>query len=86
MCNQLGQTILIYTDGACSGNPGKGGWGAIVYSPEGRVTELGSGRFKTTNNQMELTATIEALEFVEAGRSPYQSGLDQAGIGAMRCG
>jgi ribonuclease HI len=62
----LGETVLIYTDGACSGNPGKGGWGAIVYLPPGDVYELGGAKFKTTNNQMELTATIEALESLDA--------------------
>lgn len=63
--SDLGKTVLIYTDGACSGNPGKGGWGAIVYTPDGHVYELGGSRFKTTNNQMELTATIEALAAIE---------------------
>ncbi|NQZ01754.1 MAG: ribonuclease HI [Bdellovibrionales bacterium] len=66
----IGETILIYTDGACSGNPGKGGWGAVVYLPPDTVYELGAGRFKTTNNQMELTATIEALESLEAEDMP----------------
>lgn len=52
--------IDIYTDGACRGNPGKGGWGAIlVYG--GREKELSGGEKLTTNNRMELTAAIEAL-------------------------
>lgn len=58
------QSILIYCDGACSGNPGRGGWGAIVVLPEGKVQELGGEALHTTNNQMELTATIRALESV----------------------
>lgn len=52
--------IEIYTDGACSGNPGKGGWGAVlVYN--GIEKELSGGELETTNNRMELTAVIEAL-------------------------
>lgn len=52
--------ITIYTDGACSGNPGPGGWGAILISGEHRK-ELRGGEANTTNNKMELTAAIEAL-------------------------
>ncbi len=52
--------IQIYTDGACSGNPGKGGWGAVlVYN--GEEKEISGGEDMTTNNRMELTAVIEAL-------------------------
>ena len=52
--------VDIYTDGACRGNPGKGGWGAVlVYG--GREKELSGGDPMTTNNRMELTAAIEAL-------------------------
>lgn len=54
--------ILIYCDGACSGNPGPGGWGAIVADPNGTVIELGGADRSTTNNQMELIAAIEALK------------------------
>ncbi|MCB9072229.1 MAG: ribonuclease HI [Bdellovibrionaceae bacterium] len=56
--------IVIHTDGACSGNPGPGGWGAIIAYPEGIVHELGDGARPTTNNKMELTAAISALYFV----------------------
>lgn len=52
--------IEIYTDGACSGNPGPGGWGAILRF-NGKEREISGGRPDTTNNQMELTAAIEAL-------------------------
>lgn len=52
--------IVVFTDGAAKGNPGPGGWGAIVATAE-RVRELGGGARHTTNNQMELTAVIEAL-------------------------
>ena len=53
--------IEIFTDGACSGNPGKGGWGAILRF-NGHTKELSGGDANTTNNRMELTAVIEALK------------------------
>ncbi len=56
--------IIIYTDGSSRGNPGPGGWGAIVATRE-RVVELGHGDKHTTNNKMELMAAIKALAFVE---------------------
>lgn len=52
--------VTIYTDGACSGNPGPGGWGAILVSNE-HEKELCGGEKETTNNRMELTAVISAL-------------------------
>ena len=55
--------ITIYTDGACSGNPGKGGWGAVLIQNRKEKHLSGSNKF-TTNNQMELTATIEALKSI----------------------
>lgn len=54
-------TITIYTDGACKGNPGPGGWGAWLRSSGGHEKELWGGEPLTTNNRMELTAVIEAL-------------------------
>lgn len=53
--------VQIYTDGACSGNPGPGGWGAILKAG-GHVKELSGGEASTTNNRMELSAVIAALE------------------------
>ena len=53
--------VTIYTDGACSGNPGPGGWGAILVY-KGIEREMSGGDASTTNNRMELTAVIEALE------------------------
>lgn len=53
--------VTIYTDGACKGNPGPGGWGAILMYGENEK-ELWGGNADTTNNRMELTAAIEALE------------------------
>ena len=55
------RVTIIFTDGASSGNPGPGGWGAIVATPDGRVEELGGGEPQTTNNRMELTGAVEAL-------------------------
>jgi ribonuclease HI len=53
--------VTIYTDGACSGNPGPGGWGAILIAGD-HCKELWGGMRETTNNQMELTAAIEGLD------------------------
>ena len=59
------QPIVVFTDGAAKGNPGPGGWGAVVVTPDGEVTELGErARGTTTNNRMELTGAIRALEAV----------------------
>lgn len=53
--------VVIYTDGACSGNPGPGGWGAVMLY-KGRRKELSGGDPDTTNNRMELLAVVRALE------------------------
>lgn len=58
------EEIEIYTDGACSGNPGKGGWGALLISGENKK-EISGAEKETTNNRMELTAPIEALKLVK---------------------
>ncbi len=61
--------LFAYTDGACSGNPGPGGWGAILIARDGETTlkerELNGGAALTTNNQMELMAAISALEALD---------------------
>ena len=54
--------IRIYTDGACRGNPGPGGWGALILKDNEEI-KLNGGQNDTTNNQMELTAVIKALDF-----------------------
>ena len=54
--------INIYTDGACSGNPGKGGWGVVILDNNNEIL-LNGGDQLTTNNKMELTAAIKALEY-----------------------
>ena len=56
--------INIYTDGACSGNPGVGGWGVVILD-NGEEIELNGGDYNTTNNKMELTAAIKALEYFD---------------------
>ena len=54
--------VVLYTDGACSGNPGPGGWAAILHHPAtGKKTELSGGEADTTNNRMELAGVIEGL-------------------------
>ena len=53
--------VKIYTDGACSGNPGAGGWGTILVY-KGKEREMSGGAAETTNNRMELTAVIEGLK------------------------
>ena len=55
--------IKIYTDGACSGNPGIGGWGAVILNFKKDPIYLHGGSKETTNNQMELTAAIKALQY-----------------------
>ncbi|MDP1730258.1 MAG: ribonuclease HI [Devosia sp.] len=56
----MSNVVTVHTDGACSGNPGPGGWGAVLQY-NGTVKELKGGEKLTTNNKMELTAAIEAL-------------------------
>ncbi|MBU1173925.1 MAG: ribonuclease HI [Alphaproteobacteria bacterium] len=56
----MAETVIIHTDGACSGNPGPGGWGAVLQFGQ-HVRELKGGAAETTNNRMEMTAAIEAL-------------------------
>lgn len=58
--------IDAYTDGACSGNPGPGGWGAYLIQA-GETRELSGGEVATTNNRMEMMAAIAALEFIREG-------------------
>ncbi len=55
------EPVIIFTDGACRGNPGPGGWGAVLRY-KGKVREMFGGEFDTTNNRMELMAAIMALE------------------------
>ena len=92
--------VVIYTDGACSGNPGPGGWGAILISGAHRK-EIKGGEAATTNNRMELTAAIEALEalkhpshvdlhtdseYVKKGISEWIHALEGQGLAHRRQG
>ena len=58
-------TIEVYTDGACSGNPGIGGWGVVILIDKDKPVLLSGGEKDTTNNQMELQAAIQALKFFD---------------------
>lgn len=89
------KTVAIYTDGACSGNPGPGGWGAILEY-NGHERTLSGGAPETTNNRMELTAVIEALKklkepcvvelysdskyVIDALEKGWVMGLEEAGL------
>lgn len=64
MPNKENKQIIIHTDGAAKGNPGKGGWGSIIIVEEKKVIELGGAVDLATNNQMELRAMIEGLKYV----------------------
>ena len=79
--------IIIYTDGAAKGNPGKAGWGAVIMfhndklkveSVKLKVVEMGGSTEHATNNQMELTAPIEALKYVKGNMS--KAGFDTGNI------
>ena len=65
--SRLHQTVVAYTDGACSGNPGPGGWGAIVIE-HGEERELSGSELRTTNQRMELMGVIQSLGFLGSGR------------------
>ena len=71
--------VTIYTDGACSGNPGPGGWGAILRIGENKK-EISGGSANTTNNIMELTAVIEALKMLNEALVPEKAILSICGI------
>ncbi len=62
MSNQSRRAITAATDGACSGNPGPGGWGALIRFEDGTVEEFGGFEEQTTNNRMELKAALKVLE------------------------
>ena len=61
----MNDSVVVYTDGACKGNPGPGGWGALMRWKE-HERELFGGELKTTNNRMELTAVIQALSALKS--------------------
>ncbi len=59
-------STLIFSDGACTGNPGPGGWGTIVVSPDGKVLELGGKNPATTNNRMEIIGSLQGLKSLKS--------------------
>ena len=61
--------IQVYTDGACSGNPGIGGWGVVILLNKDEPILLNGGELQTTNNRMELTAAIKALNYFHKSES-----------------
>lgn len=63
-------SLIIFTDGACTGNPGPGGWGSVLVFPQGEVQELGGGNPSTTNNRMELVGPIRALASLDEAPTP----------------
>src|SRR5262252_695711 len=63
-------SVVVFTDGGAKGNPGPGGWGVVIVTPEGKVTELGGCAPHTTNNQMELSGAIAAFERLERTQVP----------------
>ncbi|HAF95109.1 MAG: ribonuclease HI [Elusimicrobia bacterium GWC2_51_8] len=74
----MANTIFIYCDGACSGNPGPGGWGTVIILPENRVRELGGGGRPTTNNRMEMRGAIAALSAVQDRPEPVRLYTDSS--------
>ena len=60
-------SYTVFTDGACRGNPGAGGWGALIRDADGHEQEVSGGSAYTTNNRMELTAAVMALETLPPG-------------------
>ncbi|MFA6797415.1 MAG: ribonuclease HI [Candidatus Paceibacterota bacterium] len=75
----MNNKTIIFTDGSSRGNPGPGGWGAIVTFSDGKVKELGGGEKHTTNNRMELIGAIKALEYV-SDPSQVKTQFDGAGV------
>ena len=79
--------IKIYTDGACSVNPGIGGWGAIIIFDSGEEKEISGSELETTNNRMEITAVIKSLELKEINiedakgflQKEYNAALNRSG-------
>ena len=63
-------SIIVFTDGACTGNPGPGGWAAVIAFPEGHVRELGGGNPATTNNRMEMVGALKALQALDGFTEP----------------
>lgn len=79
-------TFQIFTDGACSGNPGAGGWGVRIHSPDGNIQEYSQGYIRTTNNRMELRAVISALSHIPVGAKALVTTDSQYVVNAIEKG
>lgn len=66
----LTNKCVVFCDGACSGNPGKGGWGASLFFSDGLLVDIGGKADYTTNNRMELTAALASLRWILKFRQP----------------
>ena len=77
--------VIAYTDGACSGNPGPGGWAYRLEWPDGRIEEGSGGELQTTNNREELKAAREALRAVRAriGAEPWEIVIRTDSLGVI---
>jgi ribonuclease HI len=78
MQTRLTDLMVIFADGASSGNPGPGGWGAVLLLPGKRVSEMGGGIPATTNNRMELTAVLEGLRELRGQKMAIRIYTDSA--------
>ncbi len=78
--------IVIYADGSCLGNPGRGGWGVIVIAPDGSQQELNGHDPSTTNNRMEITAAVEGLRATARGSNVVLRSDSQYVINTMKLG
>ena len=76
--------VVIYTDGACSGNPGVGGWGAVLIYGEAKK-EISGAEKMTTNNRMELTAAIKALELLRELKDSFLHSLFYRAFHTILC-
>ncbi len=77
--NDLEKSLVIFTDGSSLGNPGPGGWGAVLVTPRiGEVVELGGSKTKTTNNEMELEAAVASLTYAMYNTDPIHLFTDSS--------
>ena len=77
--------VIIYTDGACKGNPGPGGWGVVFSGPDGIIREVGAHIPQTTNNRMEMQAVLEGLKLARAFSCPVTVLTDSSYVISGMC-